>query len=191
MKELNRRDFIRGALGLGAASALTAVTGISAFADDSKDGAIYTPGTYTASARGREGDVIVTVTFDETRILDVTVDASAETPAIGGVAAETLAEQVKKAQSSAIDGVSGATDTSVAVKNAVAECIYQASGGAIEEGGAVAVQDAPSVDTSNNLDWLGTAPEIAESDIADTIDTEVLVVGAGNSGLMTAARAAS
>ena len=114
MKELNRREFIRGALGLGAVSALTAVTGISAFAEDGKNGAIYTPGTYTASARGREGDVIVTVTFDETHILDVTVDASAETPAIGGVAADTLAEQVKKAQSSAIDGVSGATDTSVA-----------------------------------------------------------------------------
>ena len=76
MKELNRREFIRGALGLGAVSALTAVTGISAFAEDGKNGAIYTPGTYTASARGREGDVIVTVTFDETHILDVTVDAS-------------------------------------------------------------------------------------------------------------------
>ena len=191
MKELNRRDFIRGALGLGAVSALTAVTGISAFAEDGKNGAIYTPGTYTASARGREGDVIVTVTFDETHILDVTVDASAETPAIGGVAADTLAEQVKKAQSSAIDGVSGATDTSVAVKNAVADCIYQASGGAIVEGGAVAVQDAPAVDAENKLDWLGTAPEIAEAEIVETLDTEVLVVGAGNSGLMTAARAAS
>ena len=191
MKELNRREFIRGALGLGAVSALTAVTGISAFAEDGKNGAIYTPGTYTASARGREGDVIVTVTFDETHILDVTVDASAETPAIGGVAADTLAEQVKKAQSSAIDGVSGATDTSVAVKNAVADCIYQASGGAIVEGGAVAVQDAPAVDAENNLDWLGTAPEITEAEIVETLDTEVLVVGAGNSGLMTAARAAS
>ena len=191
MKELNRRDFIRGALGLGAVSALTAVTGISAFAEDGKNGAIYTPGTYTASARGREGDVIVTVTFDETHILDVTVDASAETPAIGGVAADTLAEQVKKAQSSAIDGVSGATDTSVAVKNAVADCIFQASGGAIVEGGAVAVQDAPAVDAENNLDWLGIAPEIAEAEIVETLDTEVLVVGAGNSGLMTAARAAS
>lgn len=193
MKELNRRDFIKGAFGLGAASALTALTGVSAFAEDKKEGAIYTPGTYTASAMGREGEVFVTVTFDETHITDVVIDASAETPAIGGVAADALTEQVKKAQSSAIDGVSGATETSVAVKKAVADCIYQASGGTIEEGGAVAVQDvsAHPVDAANNLDWLGTAPEIGEGEIKETIDTEVLVVGAGNSGLMTAARAAS
>ena len=193
MKELNRRDFIKGAFGLGAASALTALTGVSAFAEDKKEGAIYTPGTYTASAMGREGEVFVTVTFDETHITDVVIDASAETPAIGGVAADALNEQVKKAQSSAIDGVSGATETSAAVKKAVADCIYQASGGTIEEGGAVAVQDvsAPPVDAANNLDWLGTAPEIGEGEIKETIDTEVLVVGAGNSGLMTAARAAS
>ena len=193
MKELNRRDFIKGAVGFGAVSALAAFSGITAFAENSKDGAIYTPGTYTASARGHEGEVTVTVTFDETHIIDVAVDAGAETPAIGGVAADVLAEQVKKAQSSAIDGVSGATETSAAVKKAVADCIFQASGGAIEEGGAVAVQDAPvpAVDSENNHDWLGTAPEIAEKDVVETLDTEVLVVGAGNSGLMTAARAAS
>ena len=150
MKELNRRDFIKGAFGLGAASALTALTGVSAFAEDKKEEAIYTPGTYTASAMGREGEVFVTVTFDETHITDVVIDASAETPAIGGVAADALTEQVKKAQSSAIDGVSGATETSAAVKQAVADCIYQASGGTIEEGGAVAVQDvsAPAVDAA-------------------------------------------
>ena len=98
MKELNRRDFIKGAFGLGAVSALTALTGVSAFAEDKKEGAIYTPGTYTASAMGREGEVVVTVTFDETHITDVVIDASAETPAIGGVAAEALTEQVKTGQ---------------------------------------------------------------------------------------------
>lgn len=192
MKELNRRDFIKGALGLGAASALTAITG-TAFAEEAKAEAVYTPGTYTASAAGREGEVTVSVTFDETRIVEVSVDASAETPEIGGADAEVLADQVKKAQSSAIDGVAGTTATSSAVKKAVADCIYQASGGAVVEGGAVAVQEpaAPAVDAVKNLDWLGTAPVIAESEIAETLETEVLVCGAGNSGLMTAARAAS
>ena len=39
---------------------------------------------------------------------------------------------------------------------------------------------------SNNADWLGEAPAINESDIVETIDTEVLVVGAGCSGLVAA-----
>ena len=39
---------------------------------------------------------------------------------------------------------------------------------------------------SNNADWLGEAPTINESDIVETIDTEVLVVGAGCSGLVAA-----
>ena len=191
MKELKRRDFIKGALGLGAVSALTTITGISAFADDSAE-SVYTPGTYTASARGHGGDVTVSVTFDENSIIDVAIDASGETPEIGGVATDVLAEQVRKAQGSAIDGVSGATETSNAVKQAVADCIYQASGGKIEEGGAIAVEEAtyPPRDGLYQTDWLGTAPEIADSEIAETIDTQVLVVGAGNAGLMTAARAA-
>ncbi len=47
---------------------------------------------------------------------------------------------------------------------------------------ASATGDAPS--------WLGTAPEIAEADIIETIDTEVLVCGAGTSGLFAACAAA-
>lgn len=39
-------------------------------------------------------------------------------------------------------------------------------------------------------DWLGEAPEIAESDIVETIETEVLVCGAGTSGLFAACAAA-
>ena len=85
-------------------------------------------------------------------------------------------------RSSAIDGVTGATKTSKAVKQAVADCISQASGGAIVEGGDVAVTD--DVTVGGNTDWLGTAPEVAESDITETIETDVLVVGAGNAGRM-------
>ena len=189
MKELNRRDFIKGALGLGAVSAISAVTGISAFAEKS-DGALYTPGTYTSAARGRDSLVTVQVTFDETHITDVVIDAAGETPSIGGAASDVLIEQIIKAQGSAIDGVSGASQTSDAVRQAVADCIYQASGGAIEAGGAVAVADNtnPPIDGNIHADWLGEAPDISESDIVETIDTEVVVVGAGNAGLMTAAR---
>ena len=38
--------------------------------------------------------------------------------------------------------------------------------------------------------WLGTAPEIAASDIVDTLETDVLIVGAGCSGLVAGLAAA-
>ena len=39
-------------------------------------------------------------------------------------------------------------------------------------------------------DWLGTAPEIAESDIKETKECDLLIVGAGNGGMAAAAYAA-
>lgn len=182
---MNRREFLRKA---GLVSAGVAAAGVAAFAEDN---AVYTPGEYTATAEGHGGGfVTVTVTFDETSITNVVVDASDQTEAVGGAAAEVLANQVMKAQSSAIDGVAGATLTSKAVKAAVAECINQASGGKIIEGGDVAVADEP-IEIGGGADWLGEAPEIADSEIVETIEAQILIVGAGNAGLMAAARASS
>ena len=65
-KHLSRRDFLKGALAGSAAVALTSVTGITAFADDSSG--IYTPGTYSATAEGM-GTVVVTATFDANSIV--------------------------------------------------------------------------------------------------------------------------
>lgn len=184
---MNRRQFLKkaglGAVGIAAVSA----GGLMAIAESE---GVYTPGEYTASAMGfQDKPVTVTMTFDANSITSVIVDASSQTDVIGGAAAEKLAEQVMSAQSSAIDGVTGASLTSRAVKEAVAECINQASGGKIVEGGDVAVEDE-EVKLGGN-DWLGEAPEIAEADIAETIETNILVVGAGNAGLMAAARAAT
>ena len=39
-------------------------------------------------------------------------------------------------------------------------------------------------------DWLGSAPEIAEGDIVETRDCDLLIVGAGNGGMAAAAYAA-
>lgn len=191
MKNVNRRGFLKAAAAAAmsgvTAGALTACKSVSK--TEASSGAVYTAGTYTATSSGYASDVTVTVTFDETSITNVVVDAAGETETVGAAAANKLAEQVLNAQSSAIDGVTGATYTSKAVKQAVADCITQASGGTIVEGGDVAVTDEIAV--GGNTDWLGTAPEIAESEIVETVDTEILVVGAGNAGLMAAARASS
>ena len=186
-KNMNRRDFLRRA-GLSALGMTMAAAAPHAALAESTE-AIYTPGTYRASAEGYHGAVTVNVTFDATHITDIQIDASGETEAVGGAAASRLQEQVLSAQSSAIDGVTGATMTSKAVKAAVAECIKQASGGKIVEGGDIAAPEQITV--GGNTDWLGEAPEIAQDDISEQVETEILVVGAGNAGLMAAARAAS
>ena len=50
----------------------------------------YTDGTYTASAQGCLSEVGVTVTITGGKVTNVVIDASGETPELGGKAAETL-----------------------------------------------------------------------------------------------------
>ena len=126
MKLVSRRDFLKiSAMGaVGAAAGV--VVGTSASSQTATK--IYTPGTYTATAEGLMSTVRVTMTFDETSIVDVIVDSSGETPEIGAAAAEKLSLQLKNAQGAEIDGVSGATVTGNAVKKAAADCVAQAMG---------------------------------------------------------------
>ena len=61
------------------------------------------------------------------RVTGVEIDASGETPELGGTAAETLADQLTKAGStSGVDAVAGATMTSDAVFTAMDDCLSQA-----------------------------------------------------------------
>jgi len=93
----------------------------SAAAADLKDG------TYTSSAQGCLSEVTVTVTVSGGKVSDVAIDASGETPTLGGAAAETLADQLTKAGSTAgVDAVSGSTLTSQAVFTAMDDCLSQA-----------------------------------------------------------------
>ena len=87
---------------------------------------IYTPGTYTAAATGMS-EVTVTITVDANNITDVQLDVSGETAGIGQEAGEPLTEQITTAQSAEIEGVSGATITSEAVKTALTDCLAQAA----------------------------------------------------------------
>ena len=169
-KQLSRRDFLKGSV--AGAAALT-LAGLG-FHDSAKAAGLYTPGTYSATATGIN-TVLVTMTFSEDAITDVVLDVSGETASIGQAAAEELREKLMSAQSAEIDGVSGASLTSNAVMEAAAKCIQQAKGEIPVEviGTAEGEEAAPA-------DWLGTAPEVAEADIAETIETDFLVVGAGN-----------
>jgi uncharacterized protein with FMN-binding domain len=105
----------------------TGTPGSSPSASPGASGAgIYNPGTYSAKAQGYRGEVTVTLTVDGNNITDVSIDGSDETPEVGGAALDTLAENIKKANSDQIDGVSGATVTSDAVKEATAAALADA-----------------------------------------------------------------
>ena len=58
----------------------------------------YTPGTYSATAKGIASDVTVTMTFDETSITDVQIDVSGETPDIGGKIGDEMSQKILAAQ---------------------------------------------------------------------------------------------
>lgn len=88
----------------------------------------YTPGTYVGESSGHEAGIVVTVTVDETSIVDVDVDVSHETAGIGADKGEALKEQILAAQSADIDGISGATETSGGVKRALTAALNEAQG---------------------------------------------------------------
>lgn len=179
MKKVSRKGFLK----VAAAAAMSGVTasalaacnaGSSSSTAASTGEAIYTPGTYTGTATGI-GEVKVTMTFSETAITDVVIDASNETESIGGVAAPTLKDALMAAQSTEIDNISGATITTNAVKKAAASCIEQAMG--------VHTAGGDTAASSSDEDWLGTEPEIDESKVAKTVDVDVAVVGCGIAGV--------
>ena len=181
-QQISRRRLLGAGLAGGASLVATAV--------HAAPKGLYTPGTYTAKASGIAGDVVVTMTFDKDRITDVVIDASTETPGIGRPAAEQLKKLLLTQQAAELDVVSGATVTSDAVTRAAKKCIAQAQGKIPVE----VVQKPPEAESSKPGtkpgDWLGQPPEIAESEIVETIDTEVLVVGCGTSGMFAVASAA-
>ena len=110
-------------MGIGL-SLYIASTGTVPAADNA---ASYTDGTYTASAHGCLSDVAVTVTITGGKVTDVDIDASGETPELGGKAAAALAEQLTEAgTTTGVDAVAGATMTSDAVFTAMDDCLSQA-----------------------------------------------------------------
>lgn len=185
MKNISRRDFLKGSLA-GAASIATAGILLSNPSDATASESLYTPGTYSSKVQGM-GDVIVTMTFDENSITGVVLDLSNETPDVGQAAGEQLKEAILAAQDAEFDVVSGASITSKAVSKGVANCIAQAKGEIPVE---IIVQEETTAASSGADSWLGAEPEIADSEIAESYDTEILVIGCGTGGMFTIASAA-
>ena len=189
MNKISRKGFIKiaaaAAMSGVTAGALAACNAASGSASASTSGAagLYTPGTYEGTAEGISSTVKVTMTFSDSAVTDVVVDTSGETASFGAAAADELREQLLAAGSAEIDGVSGSTITSDAVMKAAKSCYAQAKG--------EAVVSSVQLPTGDESDWLGKEPDIDEAAITETVDTDILIVGAGNGGMFAAAYAAA
>ena len=191
MNKIPRKGFLK----IAAAAAMSGVTaGALAACNAAKDSAAassavsapagsYIPGTYEGTAEGISSTVKVTMTFSDSAVTDVVVDTSGETASYGAAAADQLKEQLLSSANGEIDGVSGSTITSDAVMKAAKSCFAQAKG----EASVSSVQ----LPTGDETDWLGKEPDIDEAAITETIDTDIVIVGAGNGGMFAAAYAAA
>lgn len=130
---------------------------------------IYTPGEYTASAKGKNGDVKVSVTFTANEITAVEILEQVETVGVADTALEQIPEAIVASQSLGIDSIAGATITSDAILAAVADCVAQA-GGDVEALKNVGVEKAE----------IAPIPE----------STDILVIGGGMAGMVSAITAA-
>ena len=158
----SRRSF----LGLSAALVGTSLVPAIALADGGNS-LFANPGTYSASAAGRNGDVTLTATFSSDAIESIDVESS-ETPTIGAAAMDTLCQEVLDNQSLAVETVSGATLSCDAFLSALSDCVERAGG---------------------DVDALSTAVEKAQVEYETQAD--VVIVGAGGAGLMAAITAAN
>ncbi len=129
----------------------------------------YKPGTYTASAQGNNGPVTLSVTFSEEAITEITIGEHGETAGISDSAFDKIPAAIIENQSLGVDTVSGATYTSQAILDAVADCVTQAGGDA---------------------EALRAVPVEAGADSASAVlkdaQVDVLVIGGGGAGLSAA-----
>ncbi len=121
--------------------------------------------TYTASARGYGGDITVSLTIENDTLTLVEIEGSHETQGIGSHAIDTLPQKMLEANSVEVDGVSGATLSSNAIRSAAAEALAQSS-----------VTLIPN--------------EIAEITAYEDAETDVVVIGGGLTGISAAIRLA-
>ncbi len=130
----------------------------------------FTPGEYSASAEGYIGTVTVKVTFDKEKITDIKIESQNETEHVGDVAFDIMIPEMLKANGAGVDGVSGATFSTRALRNAVISAAEKAS--------------------CTNLDAFKSAKVKHEKQAPVKVIYDVVIVGAGGAGIAAAAQAA-
>ena len=158
------------------ALAMAAVIAVSLFgygcgaksASTSSDAGVS--GDFTGTAKGFGGDVSVTLTLTDGAITGCTAEGKDETQGVGSEAIAKMPGEIAESGSIAVDGVSGATVTSTAIKEAAAAALTAAG---------------------LNPDDYKTAVEKTGSAEDSTVEAAVVVVGAGGAGMTAAITAAA
>ncbi len=158
------------------ALAMAAVIAVSLFgygcgaksASTSSDAGVS--GDFTGTAKGFGGDVSVTLTLTDGAITGCTAEGKDETQGVGSEAIAQMPGKIAESGSIAVDGVSGATLTSTAIKEAAAAALTAAG---------------------LNPDDYKTAVENDTAAEDSTVDADVVVVGAGGAGMTAAITAAA
>ena len=138
----------------------------------------YTAGTYSATATGinTTTPVTVTMTFSADAITDVQIDVANETKGYGADIADEMVKKILEAQSSEVDGHSGATITSGAIKKAAESCINQAKGVAVAPTEASKAETVvPDGLTTEEVE--SSVVELGDITPDETKDFDVVVVG--------------
>ena len=158
------------------ALAMAAVIAVSLFgygcgakpASTSSDAGVS--GDFIGTAKGFGGDVSVTLTLTDGAITGCTAEGKDETQGVGSQAIAKMPGEIAESGSIAVDGVSGATVTSTAIKEAAAAALTAAG---------------------LNPDDYKTAVENNATAEDSTVDADVVVVGAGGAGMTAAITAAA
>ena len=158
------------------ALAMAAVIAVSLFgygcgaksASTSSDAGVS--GDFTGTAKGFGGDISVTLTLTDGAITGCTAEGKDETQGVGSEAIAQMPGKIAESGSIAVDGVSGATATSTAIKEAAAAALTAAG---------------------LNPDDYKTAVEKDAAAEDSTVDADVVVVGAGGAGMTAAITAAA
>ena len=129
----------------------------------------FTPGDYEATAYGYNGNVTAKVSFSETALTGIEILSSVETAHVGDVAFDIMIPEMKEANGSGVDGVSGATFTSRALRSIVNDAAEQAG--------------------CTNLEAFKAAKIEHKAGDPIEVTADVVVVGAGGAGIAAAAQA--
>ena len=130
--------------------------------------ALFKAGTYTGTGKGNNGDIVMEVTFSDAAITAIDAVSHGETAGLSDPAFANIPSAILAGQTLAVDTVSGATNSSRGILEAITSCVEQAGA------------DPAALQT----------PAAAEEETLKDASCDIVVVGGGVAG-MTAAITAS
>jgi len=130
----------------------------------------FNAGTYEGVSNGHGGEIKATVTVSKDKIEKIEISADGETGSISDGATTQLTNDIISSQSLAVDVVSGASESSNGIIEAVTKALEK-SGADIE-----ALKDA-----ANKV--------IVEEQKQEDLDVDIAIIGAGGAGLAAAVKA--